>query len=220
MADHLKSASQFSFHIESSYDVVQQSGVKVEFGASRTALVSRPNQLRIDFQKRDGVQGVMLFDGEYIWVHGPDEKVYAKTEQDGDLDEAIDFAVAELRMKAPLADLFSPMLYESATANLVSAYYLGDAVLQGVECDHILFRNDYADFQMWITSDDQPVLQRILITYKEETGQPQYRASFKNWDMSPKNTRSQFDFDPPDDAERIRFYVPAPATDLAQEKES
>ena len=220
MSDYLISVRSFSVESEMSYDVVQSSGVKLEFGSYRKVLLSRPNKLRVEFEKRDGTDGVMLFNGDHIWVHQADGMVYAKTEQEGDLDAAIDFTVAELHMKAPLADLFSPALYENVVATLTRAYHLGYAVLQGVECEHLLFSNDYADFQMWIDSGEQPLLKRVLITYREEEGQPQYRARFKNWNTSPENTKGKFEFDPPDGAERIRFYVPARPADESEENAS
>ena len=77
MADYLAAAKAFSYHSESSYDVVQASGMKVEFGASRNVLVSRPNQLRMDSERRDGMRGELIFDGQTIWAVDPDENVYA-----------------------------------------------------------------------------------------------------------------------------------------------
>lgn len=210
MADYLSAAKAFSYHSESSYDVVQASGMKVEFGASRNVLVSRPNQLRMDSERRDGMRGELIFDGRKIWAVDPDENVYATADQPGGLDETIDFLVVELRVKAPMADLLEPDLYERVTTELTGALDLGEKVVSGVVCDHLLMSNDYTDFQMWITTGDRPVLKRIVITYKEDPGEPQYRAQFRDWDMAPENVRARLDFRPPDGAERIRFYVPAP----------
>lgn len=219
MADYLTSADKFAFHVESAYDVVQESGIKVEFGESRRILLSRPNRLRVESRRRDGMRGVFVFDGNDIWAYEPDENVYATVEQPGDLDEAIDFVVTELRMKAALADLFSMDLYKNVESNLTDALYLGETVVAGVDCDHLLMSNEYADFQMWITSGDRPLLKRIVITYREEPGEPQYRAHIVKWEMSPADTGGQFEFEPPDGAERIRFYVPAPAAEMDEEDE-
>jgi len=216
MADYLVSAKEFVYRSEYGFDVVQDSGVKVEFGASRKILVSRPNRLRVESQRRDGLRGTVIFDGDHMWAYAPDHNVYAKTEQDGDLEAAVDFAVTELRMKAPLSDLISPDLYEDVTAELIRAYYLGETVLAGVESHHLLMSNDYADFQMWVRTGEKPVLQRIVITYREETGQPQFRAHFLEWDFSPADMAGKFEFEPPDGAEQVRFYISAPATDLDQ----
>lgn len=217
MADYLAAAQEFTYHSESSYDVVQPSGIKVEFGGSRDVLVARPNRLRMDAERRDGQRGVLVFDGETIWASDPDENVYARAAQPGDLDESIDFAVVELRIKAPHADLLVPDVYEQTLANLTGALDLGERVLDGVVCDHLLMSNDYTDFQLWIATGDQPVLQRIVITYREDPGQPQYRAHFRDWNMAPENARARLDFQPPDGAEQIRFYVPAPTPEQGDE---
>jgi hypothetical protein len=220
LADHLGAAQQFAFEAETSYDSVQESGAKVEFGASRRILVSRPNRLRLEGQRRDGTEAVSVFDGMAIWVHSAAAQAYATIEQPGDLDEAVDFANGTLRMKAPLADLISPEFYDQVTGELTRAYYLGKTVVAGVPCEHLLLSNDYADFQLWIASGTEPLPRRIVITYREEPGQPQFRAQFLKWDMSPANVEAQLQFNPPEGAERIRFYIDVSPEDLAAEDEA
>jgi hypothetical protein len=160
------------------------------------------------------LQSVVIFDGASIWAYAPEMNVYAQADQPGDLDEAIDFAAAQLRMKAPMAELVSPDLYANLEKQLTQALYLGETVLAGVPSEHLLLSNDYADFQIWIATGEQPTPQRVVITYREEVGEPQFRAQFLEWDMSPAATAGKFDFQPGEDAERVRFYIPAPATDL------
>ena len=218
MTDHLTSAQNFAYRAEYSYDVVQESGVKVEFGASRKILVSRPDRMRADSQRRDGFRSVVVFDGDNIWAYAPDENVYATTDQIGDLDDTLDFAIAELRIKAPMAELVSPDLYEVVTAGLARAYYLGGTVVAGVACHHLLLSNDYADFQLWIASEDQPTLRRIIITYREEPGEPQFRGFLAEWDMSPEGVEERLSFDLPEGAERVRFHVPAPAEQVLEDE--
>jgi hypothetical protein len=36
--------------------------------------------------------------------------------------------------------------------------------------------------------------------------------------MSPRDIKGQFEFEPPEGAERIRIYVPAPVTDIGSDK--
>lgn len=217
MADTLDAAPQFDYEIETTFDVVQQSGTKIEFGASRKIQVSRPDLMRMEVQRRDGTLANVVFDGKKLWVYIPEQKVYAKAEQHGDLVEAIDYAVSELGMEAPLQSLVSPNFYESALANLTRALLLEESVVMGVACEHLLLSNDYTDFQLWITKEDKPVLRRIVITYREAPGEPQFTAQFLKWDLSPEHEPGQFTFAPPKDAREIRFAVSAPATDLDQE---
>jgi hypothetical protein len=220
LAEHLVAAQQFVFEAETNYDTLQDFGAMVEFGASRRILVSRPDRLRLEGQRRDGVETVSVFDGKDIWVHAAAENAYATTAQPGDIDESVEFAVATLRMKAPLADLISPDFYESVTSELTRALYLGEAMVAGVRCDHLLLSNDYADFQMWIATGNEPLPRRIVISYREEEGRPQFRAQFLEWDLSPDNVEAQLQFTPPEGAERIRFYLDAPVEDSTAGDES
>ena len=66
MADYLGAAETFSYSSVSGYDVVQDSGIKVEFGKSSRVLVGRPDRLRLESQRRDGLRSVMVFDGENL----------------------------------------------------------------------------------------------------------------------------------------------------------
>jgi hypothetical protein len=52
MANYLAQAQSFSVTIDAAYDVVQASGQKIEFGEVRQILLNRPDDLRIDLQKR------------------------------------------------------------------------------------------------------------------------------------------------------------------------
>jgi hypothetical protein len=217
MADYLTAAETFAYRYVSGFDVVQDSGIKVEFGKSARVMVGRPDRLRLESQRRDGLRSIMVFDGENLWAYAPDHHVYATTPQPGPLDESVHFVVTELRVKAQMAELISPELYETVTAGLTRALYLGETVLAGTDCHHLLMSNGYADFQLWIATGDAPLLRRVVITYREEEGQPQFRASFLDWDMSPDDADEAFTFTPPEDAERVRFYIPGPQDVLAED---
>jgi hypothetical protein len=208
-ADYLAAADTFAFRGETAFDAVQDDGTKVEFGGSSRVLIARPDRLKLKTQKRDGKKNLLVFDGENIWAYSANHNVYATTAQPGDIDESLDFSIAVLRMKAPLADLVSPNLYETMTDGLLGAIYVDEAVVAGVESHHLLITNDYVDVQLWVAQGDKPLIQRIVITYREEEGQPQFRAHFLDWDMSPGNVDGDLKFSPPEDAEKIRFHVPA-----------
>jgi hypothetical protein len=190
---------------------VQNSGVKVEFGSSRKVVVARPDRLRMDGERRDGVRNSIIFSGEKIYASVPEQKVYASADQPGDLDDAIAFATSELRLKTPMSGLVLMNFFDDAMQNLNRAYYLGVTRLAGEDCDHLLLSNDFTDFQLWITRTPEPVLRRVVITYREEPGQPQFRAHFMDWNLSPEIAAGELNFEPADDVTRVRFYVEARA---------
>jgi hypothetical protein len=86
-----------------------------------------------------------------------------------------------------------------------SARYVGEATLRGVPCDHVAFRNDEVGVQLWVARKGDPLPRRIVITYEHAVEEPQFRADFLEWDLSPRTPDSLFRFEPPGDFERITF---------------
>ena len=66
---------------------------------------------------------------------------------------------------------------------------------------HIAGQTEDVDYQVWIAEDNLP--RRIVITYKKTPGQPQFRADFLDWNLSPESMYTAFNFIPPKGAEKI-----------------
>jgi len=69
-AEFLAKAQRFSVKADISYDVIQDSGQKLEFGASRTITVKRPDRISVDIVDRDGTKRGFRFDGKQIAFFG------------------------------------------------------------------------------------------------------------------------------------------------------
>jgi hypothetical protein len=205
MADFLSQAQRFSVMVDIGFDVVQASGEKIEFGETRKIVVRRPDHARIDITKRDGATSGFIFDGKEIAVFNTRENVYATATRPGTLDEAIDYFINQLDMRFPLADLLSSQLAETLQEKVRAAYYVEQASIAGVPCDHLAFRREQADLQLWIAQGDQPLPRRLVITYKDAEGQPQFWAQFSEWNLSPEVPDSLFAFTPPEGAAKIAF---------------
>jgi hypothetical protein len=205
MAGFLSQTQRFSVTAEIDFDVVQQSGEKLEFSETRQIVIRRPDRARIDITKRDGATSGFIFDGQAIAVFNAKENVYATADRPGTLDEAIDYFINDLDMRFPLAELFSTELAETLQDKVRAAYYVEQARMAGVPCDHLAFRGDQADLQLWIAQGDQPLPSRIVITYKDAAGQPQFRAQLTGWNLSPDIPDSLFVFTPPTGAAKIEF---------------
>lgn len=204
-------AKQFKVTTEFGFDVLQEDGQKLEFGARQEITIQRPDKARVSFNRRDGVNGGILFDGKQIAVFNPDEKVYAIEPFEGDIDDAFDHLTSELGIPMPLNDFFSSDPGAALAAKLDSGYIVGESTVAGVLCEHLALRNEEVDFQVWIARGETPLPRRIVITYKKEEGTPQFWAQFIDWDLSPKITGKTFAFAPPEGAEEIPFAVVDPA---------
>ena len=79
---------------------------------------------------------------------------------------------------------------------------VGSAFVGGIESDHLLFRTDIVDWQIWISTGEQKLPVKYVITTKWVTGAPEYSLHLKNWDMG-KVDASLFSFTPPADAKKL-----------------
>jgi hypothetical protein len=178
MAEFLAKAKSFSVTIDAGFDAVQESGQKIEFGETRKVVLRRPDRLRVDSTKRDGSKSGLVFDGKNITVFHLKENVYATAAKPGSVDQAVDFIVNDLDVRLPLAELLKSNLDKSLPQRVRSAAYVEQSSIGGVPSDHVAFRGDDVDLQLWVTRDKQAVLRRIVITYKHADGRPQFWAQF------------------------------------------
>ena len=205
----LAAEPKFSFAIDFSYDVVQEDGQKVEFGASRVYTLRRPDHLRIDEKRRSGGPRELFYDGDQVTVYIPDDKAYAlaKLKQHRDMDSMLDVMRDALDIPVPLGDLLRAKPLARIEEGMHSAYIVGRETLAGIECDHVAWRTDEIDAEAWIRVDDPPLLQRVVINYRDVDGQPSFRAQFTNWNRSPDVADGVFAFVPGAEVERVRFTV-------------
>jgi hypothetical protein len=205
MATFLSQAQRFSVTIDAGFDAVQESGQKIEFGETRQVVLRRPEHLRVDATKRDGAKSAVLFDGKDITVSHVQENVYATAAKPGSVDEALAYFVQDLGMRLPLAELLNSHLDKVLLEKVRVANYVEPSSIAGVPCDHLAFRGDEADVQVWVAQGQQPLPRRLVITYKQADGRPQFWAQLSDWNLSPEAPDSLFTFAPPKGAAKIAF---------------
>lgn len=93
-----------------------------------------------------------------------------------------------------------------------TGFKVGESTVAGILCDHLTFRNDQIDFQIWVRKSGDPLPVRWIITYKNDKGQPQFWAQFIEWNLNLKIEDSIFSFTPPKGAEQILFGPPKSAS--------
>jgi hypothetical protein len=210
MANYMAKLPGFSTRVVAGYDAVQESGQKLEFNETRKVTVSRPNQLRVEELLSDGAQDLLIFDGKQISVFDSDLGVYAQVPQPGPLDEAVVYFVRELDMRLPMSSLLSTRLPEELAKRVKSVEYIEFTNILGPGAHHIAATGNTVDAQFWIMDGERPLPLRIILTYKTEPGQPQYRALYLDWDTKSSPAAEIFEFKPPADAKRIVFAVQVP----------
>src|SRR6202022_4271071 len=135
MSEFLAAAGRFSVTIRDGYDVVQESGQKIEFGEVRNVTVSRPDRLRIEVERSDGKKGLVIFDGKDITIYTADENIYATTSRQGTLDQAIKYALDDLKIRMPLSLMLLSTLPSELDNLGVSADYVETTTQTDGPCD-------------------------------------------------------------------------------------
>jgi hypothetical protein len=205
MANHLAHLQNFTVTMRDSYDVVQSSGQKIEFGETRRITMARPDRLRVEEIASDGRQDLTLFDGRNVTVLDADTNAFAQAPQPGTVDDTLVYFVRDLKMRMPLARLLMTRLPEEWPRRVLAVDYVETADVHGVRTHHLAGRTDTIDFQYWITEGEHPLPLRVVITYVNSPGQPQFRADFPDWNTSPKLAATSFEFTQPQGAHRIAF---------------
>ena len=205
MAEHLAHLQDFTVTMHDDYDVVQSSGQKIEFGETRRVTMARPDRLRVEEVASDGRQDLALFDGHDIIVLDADTNTFAQAPQPGTVDDTLVYFVRDLKMRMPLAQLLTTRLPDEWPKRVRTVDLVEITDVRGVPTHHLAGRTDTIDFQYWITEGERPLPLRVVITYVNSPGQPQFRADFSDWNTSPKLATKSFEFTRPEGAHRIEF---------------
>jgi hypothetical protein len=220
MADFLGGAQRFSVSMRAGYDAVQKSGQKIEFGDTRKVTLSRPDRLRMEGERSDGTKTLTVFNGKEIVLIDETSNVYATAPQPGGLDDTIVHFVKDLGMKLPLAVLLVSQLPAELKARVRSVDYVERTTILGSPSHHLAARTDLVDFQVWVADGDRPLPQRVVISYKQAKGEPQFWAQFSDWNLAPALDDSTFLAKPPDGAQKVAFAAQLPRLSPAARKPS
>jgi len=75
MAEFIANTPKLTVNMSSRYDVLQDSGQKIEFAENRNVTISRPNGLRVELEGSDGEKHLIVYDGKDITVFSPNQNV-------------------------------------------------------------------------------------------------------------------------------------------------
>jgi hypothetical protein len=108
--DYLAAQKRFTVDTRSTIEVVLTSGQKLQFGNTVSMAAQRPNKL---WAKRYGdlVDQVFYYDGKTLTLHNPGDKVYARVDAPGTIEEMLDHrcAIKSISTSALRARAVTPM---------------------------------------------------------------------------------------------------------------
>jgi len=204
MSTYLRTLKTFQVRSETSRDEVLENDQTVSFAGVVDLLVERPSRLRAEVTS-DKQQRTYFYDGKSFTLWARRVNYYATVEAPPTLRALADTLADKYNIEMPLADLF--YWGERHTANdLQSAVDIGPSQIGGVTCEHYAFRQDGADWQIWLQLGDYPLPRKLVITTTTDEARPQYSSVF-TWNLAPSFNDAAFTFVPSKDAQRIAFAI-------------
>ncbi|WP_225766717.1 DUF2092 domain-containing protein [Inquilinus sp. Marseille-Q2685] len=202
MADYVTSQKTLSITFDADIEVITPQLEKIQFTSSGEALLSRPDKLRM--RRTGGYADVeQSFDGKTLTVYGRSINAFAQLDTPGTVDQLIDRLRTEYSVSAPGADLLLSRVYDELMADVIEAKHIGQGVIDGIECEHLAFRNQDTDWQLWVEIGARPIPRKLVITSKAIAAAPQYTLRIKTWKTDVPAEAEQFALDLPPDAKKI-----------------
>ena len=202
--DYVAGLKELRVEINSSIEAVVATGEKLQFDNHVSVTVRRPNRMRIE-RVGEIVNQVFYYDGTSLSVSFPDARYHASMAAPATIEATLDFARDQLDVIAPGADLMYKNAFDRLTDGLTSAYVVGGAVVAGVRCDHLAFRNPEVDWQIWIERGAKPLPRKLVVTSKKMPQSPQFIAVISKWDTAPKISDALFSFTPVKGSRKVEW---------------
>jgi hypothetical protein len=204
MADYVTGQQNISMTFDSDIEVITSDLQKIQFTSSGQVLLSRPDKLRAT--RAGGYADVeLVFDGKTATVLGKHISAFAQTDAPGTVDQLIDRLRDQYNVAMPGADLLLTRVNDELMADVIDAKYIGHGVVDGVDCEHLAFRNPDLDWQLWVEIGPRPIPRKYVITNKAVTGAPQYTLRVKEWRTDAQVAADAFSFKPPADAKKVEL---------------
>ncbi len=205
---NLSSAKAFTFKAEVWADAVVE-GHKVATTKTVEALVRRPDRVQMEVRSPKRSRG-FWYDGKSLTLLDRAHNLYGSVAVPDTIDKVLDAANDKYGINFPLEDLLVNDPYASASVAIKGGAYFGKVIILGTPCHHIAFSTDKVDWQLWIQEGPNPLLRKLVITYKQEDTAPQFTAIFSDWKFKSSLPDKTFVFTPPKGAAKIEIL---PATD-------
>ncbi len=204
MTDYVAGQNVISATYDTDIEVITNDLQKIQFASSGQMLLSRPDKIRAT--RIGGYADVeLIFDGKKLSVLGKNLNAYAQTDTTGSIDQLVAGLRNEFGMAIPGADLLLSGAYDELMKDVLDAKHIGRGVIDGVECNHLAFRNHDVDWQLWIEVGNRPIPRKYVITNKAVTGMPQYTLRIKDWKTDAQVAADAFAFKPPSEAKKVDF---------------
>jgi hypothetical protein len=203
MSAEIASLQKFVITGDGYADARLPAGQIIEHSRDVTLRMSRPHTLRISNYNEESLSEI-FFGESVLTVYREKEGYYAQTKLPLDMGEAIDFAINEVGIDAPVLEFVSSDVAEQLLKDAESIDYFGLSRFRGQNHHHIGIRTPETDVQIWVSAEGAPLPRKISISAKWEAGAPR-SVYFFDWAVDPEMKPKMLRFEPPKGSTKIEF---------------
>ena len=217
MADYVSGQQTIELTYDSDIEVITPQMEKIQFASSGDVLLKRPDKLRAH-RVGGHAEVELFFDGKTVSIFGKSINGYAQLDIPGTLDRLIEALREGHGVSLPGADLLQSKSYEVLVAGVMESKHIGRGVIDGLECDHLAFRNFDTDWQLWVEAGQRPIPRKLVITSKTLNNAPQFTLRIKSWKTGLEPAQGAFAFTPPAGAKKLSPDALIDLDELPQDK--
>jgi hypothetical protein len=212
------SSQQFSFQARTLRVYAAVDGRFLHIGHTMKILVRRPDRLRVDIDGDDGVTQV-FYDGKTLVMFSPASKEYVSLPVPDTIESMIKEAEKRVHFDFPLEDFLSSTPDQALLSGVTAGKIVNQVTMDGAPANHLtLFQPPGLELELWLAADEKALPKRLFITYRSLPGQPNFIATFSDWNFSVTPTDADFTFQPPEGAKQVELKSAAAPAPGAQAK--
>lgn len=213
MSDYMGAQTAISFDYDAALDVVTEEQQTLSIASSGSGAMERPDRLHAT--RHGGFATVeAAFDGETLTIVNTHTNEYAEVAIPGTVENLVDEMRNTYHRPLPAADLLALDFAGGLLPQVTDVKDLGSGVIGGTECDHLAFRTEEFDVQIWVAQGAEPYPCRYSIANSQVTGMPEYRVDVRNW-KTGDDAAVSMEFSLPDGATLVEISALSDVDDLA-----
>ena len=202
--DKLSAAKSFTVQTVNSAESLSPAGWMITYFNTTEVAVQRPNKL-VAKRTGDGPNFDIYYNGKTFSSLDQKLGLYAQMDAPPTLDALLPVVLEKTGMTFPFEDFLYGNVFTALTNGLTYADVAGQASVDKVLCDHLVFAGPGIEWQMWIGPEKDPLPRRLAVTYLGGANQPRFLVDFSKWNLKARLSDSRFELKPPAGAKQIQF---------------
>jgi hypothetical protein len=204
-------ADQFSFQARTLRVYADKNGELLHIAHTMKVTVRRPDRVRLDVTGDNG-SNQLFYDGKTVVLFGAETKRYSTVPAPNTIQEMLSQVMARLHVDFPLADFLTDDPAKAFLLGVTSGREVNTVTIDGTPCRHLVFEQPPGiELELWVEKNDRALPRRLVVTYRDLPGQPNFVAEMSDWNFSVHPADAEFTFQPPEGAVQVELKPAAAA---------